>query len=98
MPAGITPGERTDGPMDAHNHRIVCNINHFTGPYLGRGDCDMSRRRNGTNRAQAMVGASRYTGYGRPQKKAVSLAELNGHIKNNLQSYYNQNFGGNQDE
>ena len=41
----------------------------------------MSRRRNGTNRAGSLVNASRYTGYGRPQKKAVSLVELNGHIK-----------------
>lgn len=56
----------------------------------------MSRRRNGTNRAGSLVNASRYTGYGRPQKKAVSLAELNGHIKNNLQGYYSRNYGGNQ--
>lgn len=70
---------------------------YFFGPYMGRGDRDMSRRRNGTNRAQAMVGASRYTGYGRPQKKTVSLEELNGRIKNNLQSYYSRIIGGNQD-
>ena len=57
----------------------------------------MSRRRNGTNRAGALVNASRYTGYGRPQKKAVSLAELNGHLQKNLQGYYSRNIGGNQD-
>lgn len=56
----------------------------------------MSRRRNGTNRAECMVGASRYTGYARPKKKTDSLLELNGHIKNNLQGYYSQNIGGNQ--
>lgn len=66
--------------------------------YLGWGDCDMSRRRNGTNRAAALINASRYTGYAKPNKKAVSLAELNDRIKNNIQDYYNQNIGGNQDE
>ena len=44
----------------------------------------MSRRRNGTNRAGAAVGASRYTGYARPKKKAVSLAELNGQINKKI--------------
>ena len=58
----------------------------------------MSRRRNGTNQAGASVNASRYTGYGRPRKKTVSLAELNGRLQKNLQSYYSWNDGGNQDE
>ncbi len=40
----------------------------------------MSRRTNGTNRAGAMIGASKYTGYGKPKKKTASLAELNGHV------------------
>lgn len=40
----------------------------------------MSRRTNGTNRAGAMVNASRYTGYGKPRKMTASLAELNGHV------------------
>ncbi|MFQ8839867.1 MAG: hypothetical protein ACLR8P_01780 [Clostridium fessum] len=46
----------------------------------------MSRRTNGTNRAGAMVNASRYTGYGKPKKKTASLAELNGHINKNINS------------
>lgn len=33
----------------------------------------MSKRRNGTNRAGAMVNASRYTGYGKPIKKGRQL-------------------------
>lgn len=40
----------------------------------------MSRRANGTNRAAGLCGGSRYTGYARPKKKAVSLAELNGRL------------------
>lgn len=44
----------------------------------------MSRRRNGTNRAGTAVGASRYTGYGKPKKKTVSLVELNGQINKNI--------------
>ena len=40
----------------------------------------MSRRTNGTNRASAMLNASRYTGYGKPRKTTASLAELNGHV------------------
>lgn len=49
----------------------------------------MSRRRNGTNRAAAMTSASRYTGYAPKKKKAVSLEELNGRLKNKTQGYYN---------
>ncbi|MEI3350033.1 MAG: hypothetical protein V8R18_02675 [Clostridium sp.] len=33
----------------------------------------MSRRTNGTNRAGAMVNASRYTGYGKPKKNDRQL-------------------------
>ena len=47
----------------------------------------MSRRTNGTNRAGAMVNASRYTGYGRPKKKTASLAELNGQINSEKWTY-----------
>lgn len=57
----------------------------------------MSRRRNGTNRAECMVGASRYTGYARPKKKTDSLLELNGLLKKSLYSYYNWKGVGNQD-
>lgn len=46
----------------------------------------MSRRTNGTNRAGALLNASRYTGYGKPKKKTASLAELNGHINKNINS------------
>lgn len=44
----------------------------------------MSRRTNGTNRAGAMINASRYTGYGKAKKKTASLAELNGQINKNI--------------
>lgn len=57
----------------------------------------MSRRTNDTNRAEAMVNGSRYTGYAKSKKKAVSLAGLNGTLKNKIQGYYNQKIGGNQD-
>jgi hypothetical protein len=57
----------------------------------------MSRRRNGTNRAGAMVNASRYTGYGKPIKKVVSLTELNDRIQKTIQSDYIRNYGGLQD-
>ena len=43
----------------------------------------MSRRTNGTNRAGALLNASRYTGYGKPKKKTASL---NGHINKNINS------------
>ena len=46
----------------------------------------MSRRTNGTNRAGALLNASRYTGYGKPKKKTASLAELNGQINKNINS------------
>lgn len=58
----------------------------------------MSRRSNGTNRAGKLVGASRYTGYSKPIKKAVSLAGLNDHIHKNLHPYYTGKMGGMQDE
>lgn len=51
----------------------------------------MSRRTNGTNRAAAMVNASKYTGYGKPKKKAVTLAEVNDHINNKTYRYYKRN-------
>lgn len=57
----------------------------------------MSRRRNGTNRAGAMVNASRYTGYGKPIKKVVSLAGLNDRIQKTTQSDYIRDYGGFQD-
>ena len=57
----------------------------------------MSRRRNETNRAGCMVGASRYTGYARPKKKTDSLSELNGLLKKSLYSYYSWEGGENQD-
>ena len=44
----------------------------------------MSRRTNGTNRAGALLNASRYTGYGKAKKKTASLAELNGQINKNI--------------
>ena len=46
----------------------------------------MSRRTNGTNRAGALLNASRYTGYGKPRKTTASLAELNGRINENINS------------
>lgn len=57
----------------------------------------MSRRRNGTNRAAAMTAASRYTGYVPKKKKAVSLEELNGRLKNKTQGYYSREQEENQD-
>ena len=54
----------------------------------------MSRRRNGTNRAGAAVGASRYTGYGKPKRKTVSLAELNGRLNKNVCDDYIRKTGG----
>ena len=57
----------------------------------------MSRRRNGTNRAGAMTNASRYTGYGKPIKKVVSLTELNDRIQKTTRSDYIRDYGGLQD-
>jgi hypothetical protein len=57
----------------------------------------VSRRRNGTNRAGKMVNASRYTGYGKPIKKVVSLTELNDRIQKITQSDYIRDYGGLQD-
>ena len=57
----------------------------------------MSRRRNGTNRAGAMTNASRYTGYGNPIKRVVSLTELNDRIQKITQSDYIRDYGGFQD-
>lgn len=62
-----------------------------------RGGDIMSRRRNGTNRAGAMTNASRYTGYGKPIKKVVSLTELNDRIQKITQSDYIRDYGGLQD-
>lgn len=45
----------------------------------------MSRRANGTNRAAALCGGSKYTGYAKPKKKAASLTELNGLLTKKLQ-------------
>lgn len=58
----------------------------------------MSRRYNATNRAGTMVNGSKYTGYAKPKKKAVSLAELNGLLNKNIQSNYKTILGGLQDE
>lgn len=57
----------------------------------------MIRRRNGTNRAGAMINASRFTGYGKPIKKVVSLTELNDRIQKITQSDYIRDYGGLQD-
>lgn len=57
----------------------------------------VSRRRNGTNRAGKMVNARRYTGYGKPIKKVVSLTELNDRIQKITQSDYIRDYGGLQD-
>lgn len=48
----------------------------------------MSRRRNGTNRVQAGLNVSRYTGYGKPRKKAVTLAEVNDRLNKNIHFNY----------
>lgn len=37
----------------------------------------MSRRRNGTNRAQTVLNVSRFVGYGKPKKVAVDADMLN---------------------
>lgn len=50
----------------------------------------MSRRMCRTNRAAALTGASCYTGYAKPKKKAVSLTELNGQLVNKLQLQFNR--------
>nr|DAG53514.1 MAG TPA: hypothetical protein [Caudoviricetes sp.] len=47
----------------------------------------------GTNLAAALTGASRYTGYAKPKKKAVSLTELNGQLVNKLQVQFNRDGG-----
>lgn len=57
----------------------------------------MSRRANGTNRAAALCGGSKYTGYAKPKKKAASLKELNGHLTKKLQLQFNRIGGGKQD-
>lgn len=58
----------------------------------------MSRRRNGTNRAQSILNASRYTGYGKPIKKAVTFAEVNDHINKTSHVNCKRFYGGNQDD
>jgi hypothetical protein len=50
-----------------------------------------------TNRAAALTGASCYTGYAKPKKKAVSLTELNGQLVNKLQLQFNRGGGKKQD-
>lgn len=57
----------------------------------------MSRRANGTNRAAALCGGSKYTGYAKPKKKAASLTELNGHLTKKLQLHFSRCVGGMQD-
>ncbi len=37
----------------------------------------MSRRRNGTNRVQELLNASRFTGYGKPRRISVDADMLN---------------------
>ena len=37
----------------------------------------MSRRRNGTNRAQERLNVSRFTGYGKPRRVSVDADMLN---------------------
>ena len=37
----------------------------------------MSRRRNGTNRVQELLNASRFTGYGKPRQISVDADILN---------------------
>lgn len=63
-----------------------------------RGIGGMSRRVNGTNRAAALTGGSRYTGYTKPIKKTASLTELNGRLTKKLQLQFNRSGGKNQDE
>lgn len=57
----------------------------------------MSRRVNGTNRAAALCGGSKYTGYAKPKKKAASLTELNDHLTKKLQLQFSRCAGGMQD-
>lgn len=46
------------------------------GPEL-EGSGSMSRRRNGTNRAQERLNVSRFTGYGKPRRALVDADMLN---------------------
>lgn len=41
----------------------------------------MSKRRNGTNRAGALTGGSRWTGFARPVKRDFNLEEYNRKVK-----------------
>lgn len=41
------------------------------------GSGSMSRRRNGTNRVQELLNASRFTGYGKPRQISVDADILN---------------------
>ncbi len=41
------------------------------------GSGSMSRRRNGTNRVQELLNASRFTGYGKPRRVYVDADMLN---------------------
>ena len=53
----------------------------------------MSRRRNGTNRTGAAANASQFTGAAPKRKRAVSLEELNSHIKNTTSLLYQKTGG-----
>jgi len=50
-------------------------------------------RKNKTIAAGAATRGSQWTGYAKPNKKAVSLTELNGQMKNNIRPYYRANEG-----
>lgn len=41
------------------------------------GSGSMSRRRNGTNRVQELLNASRFTGYGKPRRVYIDADMLN---------------------
>lgn len=51
----------------------------------------MSKRTSKTKAAGAATRGSQWTGYAKPNKKAVSLAGLNGQLKNNIHPYYREN-------
>ena len=46
------------------------------GPEI-EGSGRMSRRRNGTNRAQVSLNVSRFTGYGKPRRVSIDVDMLN---------------------
>lgn len=51
----------------------------------------MSKRTSKTIAAGSATRGSRWTGYAKPNKKAVSLAELNDQLKNNIHHDYRAN-------